>query len=107
VWGISTDVKVIRTDAGIEAEMRLESRKGKSIKERMRNIKIRRNLKINNLEQKLKNNRIRWYGHILRVNKEFLRKFTRHQRTISETENKKMGTTGYKRCHTEGRRDAK
>jgi hypothetical protein len=32
--------------------------------------KLRENLKINTLEGKLTNKRIRWYGHILRMGKE-------------------------------------
>jgi hypothetical protein len=39
-------------------------------RDRIRNKKISENLKSNTLKDKLTNNRMRWYGHILRMNEE-------------------------------------
>jgi hypothetical protein len=48
----------------------LISMEGKTKRDRIRNKKIKENVQLNSLDNKLTHNRMRWCGHVLRMNEE-------------------------------------
>jgi hypothetical protein len=67
MYGAETWIKADINRITAAEKRLLRSIEGKTKRDRIRNEKFIENLKLNNLEDKLPNNRMRWFGHILRV----------------------------------------